>query len=320
MTTFLKSGKMEVSMDNAKKSKRLLGGLSYARRDELYGYLFIAPQMIGFLVFVIGPLIAVFIYSFQERNLLTGQATFVGLENYFTMFYKDKLFSKVMLNSLFFTLGLVPLNVALSLGLAVALTNQLRGTTLFRTVFFAPVVTSAVAWAIVWKFMLQHESGTVNQYLALIGIDGPNWLREPAWAMISIIFTRALKNMGLNMIIFMAALASIPKTYSEAAKVDGANEWKIFRHITLPLLAPTTLMVVIITVIGSLKVFDHIVLLTGGGPANATMVLVNYIYHQGFQFFETGYASALAVVLFLITLILTVTQWSLRRRFVYHEQ
>jgi len=276
--------------------------------------------MIGFLIFVIGPLIAVFIYSLQERNLLTGRVDFVGMANFANMFTADSLFGKVVGNTLIFTLGLVPLNILLSLGLAVALTSQLRGMTIFRTVFFAPVVTSAVAWAIVWKFMLQHESGTINQYLALIGIDGPNWLREPAWAMVSVIVTRALKNMGLNMIIFMAALASLPKSYNEAALVDGANSWQIFRKITLPLLAPTTVMVVIITVIGSLKVFDHIVLLTGGGPANSTMVLVNYIYHQGFQFFETGYASALAVVLFLVTLILTVIQWSLRRRFVYKEQ
>lgn len=320
MTALMKPSTTEFSMDANKKSKGLFRGLSQARLDELYGYFFIAPQMIGFLVFVVGPLVAVIIYSFQERNLLTGEVILVGVENYFNMFYKDQLFDKVVLNSLIFTLGLVPLNIALSLGLAVALTSQFRGSTIFRTVFFAPVVTSAVAWAIVWKFMLQHESGTVNQYLALIGIDGPNWLREPAWAMVSVIFTRALKNMGLNMIIFMAALLALPKTYNEAAVVDGANGWQIFRHITLPLLAPTTLMVIIITVIGSLKVFDHIVLLTGGGPANATMVLVNYIYHQGFQFFETGYASALAVILFLITLILTLIQWSLRRRFVYHEQ
>lgn len=304
----------------AKDKKRFFGGLSQARQDELFGYLFIAPQMIGFLIFVIGPLIAVFVYSLQERNLLTGQVDFIGVKNFANMFTVDPLFGKVVRNTLVFTLGLVPLNIVLSLGLAVALTSQLRGTTIFRTVFFAPVVTSAVAWAIVWKFMLQHESGTVNQYLALIGIDGPNWLREPAWAMVSVIVTRALKNMGLNMIIFMAALASLPTSYNEAALVDGANGWQIFRKITLPLLAPTTVMVVIITVIGSLKVFDHIVLLTGGGPANSTMVLVNYIYHQGFQFFETGYASALAVVLFLVTLMLTVVQWSLRRRFVYNEQ
>jgi multiple sugar transport system permease protein len=168
--------------------------------------------------------------------------------------------------------------------------------------------------------MLQHESGPINQYLALIGLDGPNWLRDPYWAMVSVIVTRVFKNMGLNMILFMATIISLPKSYNEAAMVDGANRWQRLRYITLPQLAPTTLMVVVITVIGSLKVFDHIVLLTGGGPANATMVLVNYIYHHGFQTFETGYASSLAVVLFFLALGLTILQWSTRRRFVYYEQ
>jgi multiple sugar transport system permease protein len=315
----LKSKKAD-RLARTKQSGGQVRRLSLARQEELYGYLFIAPQLLGFVLFVLGPIIAVFIYSFQERNLLTGAVTFVGPANYIHMFSADRLFSKVISNSLIFTAGLVPLNVVLSLALALLLSYKLRGIGFFRTIYFAPVVTSAVAWAIVWRFMLQHESGPINQYLALIGIDGPNWLREPAWAMVSVIVTRVFKNVGLNMIIYMAAIAALPKSYDEAALVDGANRWQILRYITLPLLAPTTLMVVVITLIGSLKVFDHIVLLTGGGPANATMVLVNYIYHQGFQTFETGYASSLAVILFILTLSLTLLQWSLRRRFVYHEQ
>lgn len=318
--TILSNPKKANKLMSRENSRKMFSRLSLARQDEIFGYLFIAPQMLGFLLFVLGPLIAVFIYSFQERNLLTGEVTYVGLDNYFHMVNDDRLFGKVMINSLLFTAGLVPLNVILSLGLALLLTNKLKGISFFRTIYFAPVVTSAVAWAIVWRFMLQHESGPINQYLALIGIDGPNWLREPYWAMVSVIFTRVLKNMGLNMIIFMAAIASLPKTYNEAALVDGANKWQVLRHITIPLLAPVTLMVVVITIIGSLKVFDHIVLLTGGGPANATLVLVNYIYHHGFQTFETGYASTLAVILFTLALGLTILQWSLRRRFVYHEQ
>ncbi len=305
---------------NIRKFGGMFGRLPVARRGELFGYFFIAPQLLGFLLFVLGPIVAVFIYSFQERNLLTGEVAFVGLDNFFYIFCKDNLFNKVIINSLIFTAGLVPLNLILSLGLALLLTNKLKGISLFRTIYFAPVVTSAAAWAIVWRFMLQHESGPINQYLALIGLDGPNWLRDPYWAMVSVIVTRVFKNMGLNMILFMAAIIGLPKSYDEAAMVDGANRWQMLRYITLPQLAPTTLMVAVITVIGSLKVFDHIVLLTGGGPANATMMLVNYIYHHGFQTFETGYASSLAVVLFLLALGLTVLQWSMRRRFVYHEQ
>lgn len=285
-----------------------------ARRDALFGFLFISPQVLGFLTFVVGPIVVVFIYSMSQRNLLTGQNTFVGFDNYVTMFTRDAVFRKVLVNSLVFTAGLVPVNIALALLLALLLKDPRPGVTLFRTVFFAPVVTSAVAWAIVWRFMLQNETGTINQLLQLVGIVGPNWLREGGWAMTSVIGTRVLKSVGLNMIIYLAALQGVPREYGEAARIDGASSWQVLRRITIPILAPTTLLITIITIVGSMQVFDTIMLMTGGGPANATMVLVYYIYQQGFQFFSTGYASALAVILFFVTLALTIVQWFLRRR------
>jgi multiple sugar transport system permease protein len=294
--------------------------ISLAAKDALWGYFFVAPAMIGFFLLVLYPLYKVVDYSLHSRNLLSGRITYVGTDNYKFMLEDDTLFDKTVRNSLVFTAGLVPLNMALALTLALLLSRGLRGTIIFRTVFFAPVVTSAVAWAIVWRFMLQGESGAVNQFLALFGLDGPNWLREPDSAMFSVIFTRALKNTGLNMIIILSALANQPPELEEAARVDGANGWQVARHITIPLLVPTLLLVSIITVSGSLKVFDTIMLLTQGGPSNATMVLVYYIYYQGFRFFEIGYASALAVMLFGIALVLTVVQWSLRRRLSYVEQ
>jgi len=290
------------------------GARSLRALDEIYGYLFVAPQLTGFLLFVIGPLVAVVIYSFQERNLLTGAVTNVGLQNYNDAFFTNPTFWKVLGNTFVFTAGLVPVNIALALALALLLNRRFPGVTLFRTLFFAPVVTSAVAWAIVWRFMLQGEQGTVNQVLALVGVDGPNWLRSPGWAMTAVIGTRVLKNVGLNMIIYLAALQAIPREYGEAASIDGAGRWQIFRRITLPLLAPTTLVVAVITVVGSLKVFDHILLMTGGGPANATMVLVYYIYQQAFEFFEIGYAATLSVILFVITLVLTAIQWLVNAR------
>jgi multiple sugar transport system permease protein len=209
--------------------------------------------------------------------------------------------------------------VILALGLALMVSQRLRGIVVFRTLYFAPVVTSAVAWSIVWGFLLQGERGTINQLLTLAGIQGPNWLRDPGWAMFWVIFTRTLKGVGINMIIFLAAIMDLPSELYDATCVDGANSWQRLRYITLPLLAPTTLLVTLLVMIGSLKVFDTIFLLTAGGPANATLVLVNYIYKVGFQFFESGYASALSVILFLITLMLTLLQWGLRRRFIYNE-
>lgn len=289
------------------------------QRDALYGYAFIAPQLIGFFLFVLGPIVAVFLFSTQQRNLLSGAVASVEFANFQTMLQTDRLFPKVLANSLIFTAGLVPLNIVLALTLAILLTRKLRGMIFFRTLFFAPVVTSAVAWAIVWRFLLQGDQG-INQLLAGVGIDGPNWLREPGWAMASVIVTRVLKTVGLNIIIFMSAIQNIPREYDEAASVDGANAGQIFFRITLPQLAPTILVVLVLTVIGSLQVFDHILLMTGGGPANATAVLIYYIWYQAFRVFDIGYASALAVVLFAIVLIATVTQWMLRQRFVYNER
>lgn len=291
-----------------------------SRREAFYGYLFISPQVLGFFLFVLGPVLAVFAFSLQSRSLLSGKATSIGLRNYQQLLLSDPTFIKVLVNSLRFTAGLLPLNIGLSLILALLLSRKMPGVRPFRTLFFAPVVTSGIAWAIVWQFVLQGKQGVLNQLLGMIGIEGPNWLFHPEWAMISVIVTRVIKNVGVNMVIFLAAIQDVPEEQIDAASVDGANTWETIRHIIIPYLAPTVFMATIITVIGSLKVFDHIMALTAGGPANATLVLVFYVYHHAFRTFELGYSSALAVVLFLIALGLTVLQWSLRRRISYAEQ
>lgn len=285
-----------------------------AIRDALWGYAFITPQMLGFLFFVIGPLIAVFVFSTQDRSLLSGIAKPIDFQNYVKIFTTDTLFQKAVLNSLTLTALLVPLNIMLALFLATLLAQKLAGVMIFRVLFFSPVVTSAVAWAVVWKFVLQGEQGTLNQVLSLVGVHGPNWLREPGWAMISVVVTLVLKNVGLNMVILLAALTNLPTEYREAAQVDGASRGQVFQHITLPLLMPTLLFVTVITVLGSLRVFDHIMLMTEGGPANATFVLVYYVYYTAFQGFQIGYASALAAILFAIALVLTLVQFALRGR------
>lgn len=288
--------------------------LTLKMRDAMEAWLFISPTLAGFLIFFIGPLIAVVWYSLTEWNLLRQQAIFVGLDNYDNALFGNPDFWHVVRNSIVFAIGLVPLNMALALGLALALSRRFPGVVFFRTVFFAPVVTSAVAWAIVWKFLLQGEAGFINQMLAYVGIDGPNWLREPNWAMAAVIVTRVIKMVGLNMILYIAALQAIPRDYDAAARLEGASNWQIFRMITWPLLGPTTLVIMVITTIGSFKVFDHIYLMTGGGPENGTLVLAFYIYQQGFQFFNVGYASALAMIMFVIVMVLTVVQLVLRRR------
>lgn len=299
--------------------KQIMPRLSLSRRDALFGYLFIAPQLLGFALLVLGPLVAVVVFSTQERNLLTGEVRNVGLDNFEFMLTEDPFFTKVLKNSLVFSGGLVPFNLILALVLALLLTQRVPGIVFFRMLFFAPVITSTVAWAVVWRFLLQGEAG-INSFLQLAGINGPNWLREPDWAMFSVIFTQVIKNVGLNTLIFMAALQNIPRDFSDAASVDGANLFQRVRHITVPMLSPTIMLVLLITLIGSLKVFDLIMLLTGGGPANSTNVLVYYIYFRAFKVFQTGYASSLALVLFVMALAITIVQWMLRRRFVYSER
>lgn len=294
--------------------------LSQSKQDNIAGHLFIIPQLIGFLLFVAIPIIVVVVFSFQDRNLLTGKWEWIGFDNYSFMLSKDPYFYKVIGNSLIFSLGLVIMNVLLALFLALMLYRNARGMVFFRTLFFSPVVTSTVAWVLVWSFMLQSEQGAINQFFRLLNIQGPNWLGNTSWAMFSVIFVRVIKNVGLNMVILISALKDIPQELVEAARVDGANSFQCIRKIIIPLIAPTILLVVIITLIGSMNVFDHIMLLTAGGPSNSTLVLAYYVYYQAFLTNEIGYASALAVVLFSIILGLTFVQWNMRKKWVYYEQ
>ncbi|MFF5076540.1 carbohydrate ABC transporter permease [Actinoplanes sp. NPDC000266] len=290
---------------------------SLRRRDKLTAYLFIAPQLVGTIAFVIVPLVLVFWYSLHEWNVLANTFTFTGAGNY-QQLLDDPNVPSVLRATLFFSAGLVVVNLSVALLLAVLLNQKLRGTTVFRVIFFSPVVVSLVAWTIVWRFMLQ-DNGGVNSFLNAVGIDGPNWLRSGGTAMAAVIVVQVLKNVGLNMVLFLAALQGVPQDLYEAARTDGAGRWTIFRRITLPLISPTILLTSIITVVGSLQVFAQVAVLTEGGPGTSTTVLVYYLYQQAFQFHTFGYGATLSVLLFLIVLALTVLQWQLRKRWVFHE-
>jgi multiple sugar transport system permease protein len=279
----------------------------------------IGPQLLGFLTVVLIPLIGVLLLSFTDSNLLARDAQPVGLDNYRTMVTEDPAFWRAVVTTGVFSTGLVVVNVALSLVLALVLHRRLRGGQLFLALAFLPVVTSQAAWAIVWRFLLQGEGGTVNTLLSAVSVTGPNWLFEAKPALAAVTVVAALKTVGLKAVIFLAALRNLPTDAIEAARIDGAGEWQVHRWVILPLLAPTTLVVVIITLIGSFQVFDYILLMTGGGPSRATTVLAFAIYEQGFELLRTGYASALAVALFAITLALVAVQWWARRKWVHSE-
>ncbi|NSY45916.1 carbohydrate ABC transporter permease [Agrobacterium tumefaciens] len=288
-----------------------------ARRDSLAGFLFIAPQLIGIIIFVLIPLGLVFWYSLHEWNVLANTFTYTGAQNY-RMLIEDGNLLEVLGATGIFSAGLVVFNLSLALLLAVLLNQKLAGIAIFRTLFFSPVVVSLVAWTIVWGFLLQKNGG-INGMLLMFGIEGPNWLREETTAMISVIVVQVFKNVGLNMILFLAALQGVPKELYEAARIDGAPAFKQFRRITLPLISPTILLTSIITIVGSLQVFAQIAVLTQGGPGLSTTVLVYYLYQQAFQFHFFGYGSTLSILLFLIVAVLTFAQWQMRKRIVFYE-
>lgn len=291
--------------------------LSVRQRDQLTGYLFIAPQLLGIAAFVVLPLGLVVWFSLQRWNVLSGVMTFTGADNYYKLLHDPQL-AQVAAATAVFSFGLVLFNIPLALSLAVALNRRGRGITFFRTAFFTPVVISTVAWSVVWQFLLQKNGG-INGLLELFGVPGPNWLQTGPTAMLAVIVVQVFKNVGLNMVLFLAGLQGVPREIQEAAQVDGAGAWRVFRSIVLPLISPTILLTVIITIVGSLQVFAQIAVLPAGGPGLSTNVLVYYLYQQAFQFRDFGYGSTLAIVLFVIVLVLTVIQWQLRKRWVFYE-
>jgi multiple sugar transport system permease protein len=287
-------------------------------RESLTGYMFISPMVLGFLLFVIGPVLIAFGASFTDWKVI-GDTHFVGLSNYTRAFTEDPLFWDTFWNTLYFTVGVVPLNMALALVLALLLQNHIRGIGIFRTAIFTPVVTSIVVWAIVWKFIFQTENGLVNMALKLFNITGPAWLYDMSLTLPVVIFVSVLKGVGYNMVIFLSGLNDVSKLYYEAARIDGASKWRMFWNVTLPLITPTVFLVLILTMISSLKVFGQIYVLTGGGPGTSTYVFVYYIYELAFKLFDLGYASAVGFVLFMMILALTIIQWAARKRWVHYE-
>lgn len=305
-------------------SLRAPGAIAVTRRtrarrrgDALFGWALVSPVLIGWAVLVAWPILRAAMNSLRSTNLFTAQSTWVGLDNYAQML-QDEGARGVLVATVTFSVGLVVLNISVALALAVLLNMRLPGRTAFRTLFFSPMVVSLVAWALVWGMLLRKD-GAVNALLATFGVAGPNWLREETSAMIAVIVVQTLKGVGLNMVLFLAALQAIPGELKEAASLDGARRSSILLRVELPLIAPTIFLAVLITALGSLQVFATISVLTSGGPGGATDVLAYYIYRQGFERHDLGYASALAMALFAVVLVMTSVQWRLRRRWVHDE-
>lgn len=289
------------------------------KKEWLKGYLFILPNFVGFLIFMGIPIIMGLIISFTNYD---GFKTFdfVGLSNYIKMF-KDEYFQVSFVNNLIYTGVTVPCTILIALLLAVALNVGIKGTGLFRTMFFFPNISSMVAVGIVWSMIFHPTRGPLNLFLYNIGVTNPpQWLVSSKTALLSVMIVAIWKQAGYYMVMILAGLQSIQKQLYEAAEIDGANGLKRFFHITLPMLSPTMFMVTILSLISSFQVFDLISIMTEGGPGRATNVLVYRIYQEGFKYLNFGYASAMAYFLFLIILIITLIQFRGRKKWVTYMQ
>jgi multiple sugar transport system permease protein len=280
----------------------------------LHAYLFIAPVIILFGIFRVAPSIQTLLYSFYKVELLRGRFTFIGLENFSSLF-TDEIFRKATINTLTYVITIVPISAFLGLVLAVLFNAKLHLKEFFKAVYFSPMVTSTVAAAMVWWWMYNPQFGIINVLLKLIGIPEQPWLMSSRMALPAIIIFSIWKTLGYNMIIYLAGLQAIPQQFYEAATIDGAGAFGRFWRISVPLLAPTTTFILIYNSILAFQVFDQVFVLTGGGPANSTNVVVLDLYRQAFERYNFGYAAAEAMVLFVCILGITVLQYVYSKKY-----
>jgi multiple sugar transport system permease protein len=289
------------------------------RRETTAAYLFLMPTIIGFILFVLGPMIAAVGLSLFQWNLVSAPQ-FVGFNNYLQVF-NDARVGAIYLTTVKIAVMVVAGNIIIGLAIAVLLEQKMPALLrqFFRLTYFFPFVVSVSAVALIWSFLMHTDAGIVNYYLGLLGVDRIPWLRSSTWSPIAIVITDVWKNLGFNVLVFLGGLQSISHDFYEAAEVDGANPWQRFRKITLPLLSPTLLFLIVIDLINAFQIFAQPFILTEGGPGDATRTVVMYIYEQGFRFFNMGYASTIALSLFVVILILTVLQFRLSRRWVFYQ-
>jgi len=287
------------------------------KTNQSAAYFFLAPAISAILLFFFVPVIAALLMSFTDFDIYSlgdySFLKFVGFKNYISLFH-DPLFWTALKNTFYFVSVAGPLSILVSLVSAMLLNSKLvkfRG--IFRLSYFIPVVTTLVAVAVVWRFVYHPRFGILNYFLSFFSIDPIDWLGDPIWAMPSIILMSVWKNFGYNMIIFIAGLQNIPEYLYEAAEIEGANRWQQFKSITLPMLAPTTLFVSIITMIGFFQIFAEPYIMTQGGPLNSTLSIVQYMYQEGFRWWNMGYSAAIAFTLFFIIFVGTTIQFKIQK-------
>jgi len=289
---------------------------SLRARDTFWFYVLASPWILGFLLFYFGPMLASFWLSLTNYSVLLP-TRFMGLSNYQAMF-EDNLLGISIWNTAYYAALAVPTSMAAGLGLAMVLNRgDLRGRSFLRSAFYVPAIMPLVAVSILWIWLLQPRFGLINTLLYFLSIKGPNWLGDPAWSKPGLVVMN-LTGVGVNMIIFLAALQGVPTHLYEAAELDGANRLRKFWHVTIPMISPAIFFVVVIGFINSFQVFTQAYIMTEGGPADSTLFYVLYLYRHAFNYFKMGYASAMAWLLFIVIVVLTYIQFRLSLRWVHY--
>lgn len=289
------------------------------QREERLAWLFVVPVASGILIFQAYPVLFSLYASLTKWNLLSTPR-WVGFQNYVELFTRDRYFFQILGNTATYAVGTVLPGIALGIGFALLLNQSISGRFVYRAIYFIPVVAPTVALGLLWQWIYEPNFGILNSVLKVFGIKGPSWLGSTRWAMRSMIIFSIWRGIGFSIVIFLSGLQGISPEYHEAASIDGANAWDRLRHITLPLLSPVTFFVLVTDVIGALQVFDTPYILTGGGPANATMTAVMHLYTHAFRNQHMGYASAIAYILFVAIVILTIINFTLGKRWVFYEE
>lgn len=293
------------------------------KKEAFWFYVFVSPWVFGFLAITLGPMVYSFFLSLTNWDLFTAPK-FIGLTNYVKLFTKDTIFWKTVFNTLYYAFISVPLGMAFSLFIAYFLNRPIKGSAIYRTLYYIPATVPGVASALLFKWLLAPDVGMINRFLALFGVDGPSWLLEPAWVKPALILM-SMWAVGANITLLMAGIRSIPNEFYEAAELDGATPIYQYYRITLPLLTPIIFFNVINGLIGSLQIFTQIYVMTGtggasmGGPNNASMMIVPYLFNNGFRFYKMGYASAIAWILFVLVMLLTLLVFRSSSAWVYYE-
>lgn len=293
------------------------------RREALWFYILVMPWVIGFLALTLGPMVYSMFLSLTNWDLFTDPI-FIGPVNYIKLITSDKIFWKTVYNTLYYALLSVPLTILFSLFISYFLSRPVRGTSLYRTLYYIPATVPGVASALLFKWLLAPSSGMINRGLAVFGIEGPSWLLDPVWVKPALILM-AMWTVGASITLIMAGIRSIPDEFYEAAALDGASPFTQYMRVTLPMLSPVIFFNLINGLIGSLQIFTQIYIMTGtggasmGGPNNASMMIVPYLFNNGFRFYKMGYASAIAWVLFVLVMVFTLLVFRSSSAWVYYE-